>query len=155
MDLPNASLEAGAPAPDFELQDQHGVSVRLSEFRGRRRVLLVFYPLAFSGVCTGELGELGALTGDEDLAVLAVSVDSVFAQRVFADREGYGFPLLSDFWPHGEVARAYGVFDEKMGVAVRGTFLIDKAQVVRWKVVNPISEPRDLDAYRAALVETA
>jgi len=149
------AVDVGDVAPDFELRDQHGTPVRLSDHRGRK-VVLIFFPLAFSGVCHGELNAirdefLPAVA--DDVQVLAVSVDSMFAQRAWADREGYRFPLLSDFWPHGEVARAYGVFDEEKGVAVRGTFIIDREGAVRWKVVNPISAARDIAAYHKALAE--
>ncbi|ACY97224.1 MULTISPECIES: peroxiredoxin [Thermomonospora] len=147
------AVEVGDVAPDFELTDQHGTPVRLSEHRGRHNVVVVFFPLAFSGVCTGELGairdELESL--GRDTRVLAVSVDSKFALRAWADKEGYTFPLLSDFWPHGEVARTYGVFDAELGVALRGTFIIDREGVVRWKVVHPLPEARDIDEYRKAL----
>jgi peroxiredoxin len=142
--------EVGALAPDFELQDQHGTPVRLSRFRGEK-VVLVFYPLAFSGICGGELAELR--DRPLDARVLAVSVDSVFALRAWSDREGYGFTLLSDFWPHGQVARAYGVFDEAKGLALRGTFIIDGAGVIRWSVVNPISSARDVADYVKALAD--
>ncbi|MFD2350187.1 peroxiredoxin [Nonomuraea sp. C10] len=145
-------VEVGATAPDFELQDQHGSPVRLSEFRGTR-VVLVFYPLAFSGVCHGELSALRAFPADAHL--LTVSVDSVFAHRAWADQEGYAFPLLSDFWPHGQVARAYGVFDEGKGFARRGTFIIDGEGVIRWSVVKPIGEARDVADYLKALADIA
>jgi mycoredoxin-dependent peroxiredoxin len=85
--------------------------------------------------------------------LLAVSADSVFALRTWADAEGFSFALLSDFWPHGAVARSYGVFDENMGAARRGTFILDKAGVVRWKVVNPIPQARDVADYQKALAE--
>lgn len=142
--------EVGAQAPDFELQDQHGTPVRLSQFRGRN-VVLVFYPLAFTGVCQGELAALRDF--DADAQLLTVSVDSVFAHRAWADREGYTFPLLSDFWPHGQVAQAYGVFDDTKGLARRGTFVIDGEGVIRWSVVNPNSEARDVADYVKALAE--
>jgi peroxiredoxin len=149
------AVEVGGVAPDFELKDQHGTPVRLSDFRGGRNVVLVFFPLAFSGVCTGELcairDELPTLVGDDETQVVAVSVDSMFAQRAWSEQEGYEFPLLADFWPHGDVARAYGVFDEDRGVALRGTFIIDKDGVVRWKVVNPTPQARDIADYQKAL----
>ncbi|MEQ4725447.1 peroxiredoxin [Nonomuraea sp. B19D2] len=143
--------EVGALAPDFELQDQHGTPVSLSQFRGSN-VVLVFYPLAFSGICHGELSALRdqPLEGAQ---LLTVSVDSVFTHRAWADREGYTFPLLSDFWPHGQVARAYGVFDETKGVALRGTFVIDGEGVIRWSVVNPIASARDVADYVKALAD--
>lgn len=150
------AVEVGDKAPDFELKDQHGTPVKLSDFAGEKDVVLVFYPLAFSGICTGELcairDELPTL-GGEDVQVLAVSVDSVFALRAWTEQEKYQFPLLSDFWPHGGVAQSYGVFDAEKGLARRGTFIIDKAGVVRWKVDNAIPEARDLEAYRKALTE--
>ncbi|MEV0583693.1 peroxiredoxin [Nonomuraea sp. NPDC050310] len=139
-------------APDFELKDQHGAPVRLSGLRGRR-VVLVFFPLAFTGVCQGELTEL-AERRDEfpaDVEILAVSVDSLFTLRAWADQKGFPFPLLSDFWPHGQVARAYGVFDDDKGVARRGTFVIDGDGVILWSIVTPITEPRDVGAYLKAL----
>jgi mycoredoxin-dependent peroxiredoxin len=150
------AVNVGDTAPDFELKDQHGAPVKLSDFRGKKNVVVVFYPLAFSGVCQGELcsirDELPSIEG-EDTQVLGVSVDSMFAHRAWAEQQEYSFPLLSDFWPHGDVARAYGVFDEKMGVATRGTFIIDKGGVVRWTVVNAIPDARDIDEYRKALAE--
>lgn len=147
------AVEVGSIAPDFELADQHGTPTRLSSFRGKK-VVLIFYPLAFSGVCHGELcalrDEFVASAGD-DVQVLTVSVDSTFVHKSWADQEGYTFPLLSDFWPHGEVAKAYGVFNEDKGIATRGTFVIDADGVVRWQVVNPIPQARDLADYRKAL----
>jgi mycoredoxin-dependent peroxiredoxin len=150
------AVEVGDQAPDFELKDQHGTPVKLSSFRGEKDVVLVFYPLAFSGVCTSELcsirDDFPEVTGD-DVELLAISVDSSFALRTWADRDHFGFSLLSDFWPHGAVAKSYGVFDENMGVALRGTFIIDKTGVVRWKVVNPIPQARDIADYQKALAE--
>ncbi len=150
------SVEIGEQAPDFELKDQHGTPVRLSSFRGTKNVVIVFYPLAFSGVCSGELS---ALRDDfpeisrEDVELLAVSVDSTFVLRTWADRDNFDFSLLSDFWPHGGVAKLYGVFDEDKGVATRGTFIIDKAGVIRWKVVNPIPQARDVAEYKKVLAD--
>jgi peroxiredoxin len=150
------SVEIGEQAPDFELKDQHGTPVRLSNFQGTKNVVLVFYPLAFSGVCTGELC---ALRDDfpevdrEDVELLTVSVDSTFVLRTWADRDNFSFSLLSDFWPHGDVAKLYGVFDVDKGVATRGTFIIDKAGVIRWKVVNPIPQARDIAEYKKVLAD--
>jgi peroxiredoxin len=148
------AIEIGAEAPDFELKNQHGELVTLSDFRGDKNVVLVFYPFAFTGVCTGELcsieRELPSFQND-DVQILAVSVDSPFSLRVFAEQEGLEYPLLSDFWPHGAVSQAYGVFDETKGCAVRGTFVIDKAGVVRWSVVNAIPDARDQAEYLKAL----
>jgi peroxiredoxin len=150
-------ITAGAVAPDFTLQDQYGRDTALADLRGRP-VLVVFYPLAFSGVCSGELADLSERHSEfEELGaeVLAVSVDSVFALRTWSDREGFPFALLSDFWPHGGVAEAYGVLDPRRGVARRGTFLIGADGVVRWSTVSPASRPRDTDEYLARLREHA
>jgi mycoredoxin-dependent peroxiredoxin len=150
------SVEIGRLAPDFELVDQHGTPVRLSSYRGRRNVLLVFFPWAFSGICSGELTALrdGAADFQNDITqLLAVSTDSKFVQRVFADREGFDFPLLADFWPHGEVARRFGVFDDAAGVALRGSFVIDRDGVLRWSVVHSIPDAREPADYRRALAE--
>ena len=148
------AVEIGEQAPDFELTDQHGTPVKLSDFRGSKNVVVVFYPLAFSGVCSGELcairDDFPEVSGD-NVAMLTVSVDSTFSHRAWSDQENFGFALLSDFWPHGDVAKLYGVFDENLGVATRGTFIIDKGGVVRWKVVNPIPQARDLAEYRKVL----
>ena len=143
----------GDAAPDFELLNQFGEPVKLSELRGRN-VVLVFFPFAFSGICTGELCEIRdnlALFEDADAVVLGISVDSKFAQRAYAEKEGYAFDLLADFWPHGAVAEQYGVFDAESGMARRGTFIIDAAGIVRYVVVNPRGQARDFDEYRAAL----
>lgn len=143
----------GEAAPDFELTNQFGEPVRLSSFRGQN-VVLVFYPFAFSGICTGELCEIRdnlAVFEDAKAAVLAVSVDSKFSLRAYAEQEGYSFDLLADFWPHGSVASDYGVFDAESGMARRGTFIIDRAGIVRYVVVNPRGQARDLSAYRDAL----
>ncbi|MFA1545722.1 peroxiredoxin [Actinomadura chokoriensis] len=154
MDVNAGGVGVGDEAPDFELRDQHGTPVRLSDFRGKRNVLLVFYPLAFSGVCSGELSRLRddfRGEGEGGAQVLAVSVDSMFALRAWSDQEAFWFPLLSDFWPHGGTAQRYGVFDGAKGLALRGTFVIDTEGVVRWKVVNAIPDARDIDEYREAL----
>ena len=152
------AVEIGAEAPDFELPDQHGTPVKLSSFRGSKNVVLVFYPLAFSGVCSGELcglrDDFPEVTRD-DVELLTVSVDSMFTHRAWSDAEKFEFGLLSDFWPHGDVAKAYGVFNEDRGIAVRGTFVIDKGGAVRWKVVNPIPQARDIADYQKALAALA
>ncbi len=144
----------GAPAPDFLLKDQNNQEVRLSGFRGRKAVLLVFYPLAFSRTCHGELTEIQERLGeyaDERVQVLTVSVDSVYSHKVWAEQEGFEFPLLADFWPHGGVARAYGVLNEETGFANRGTFLIDTDGIVRFAEMTGPGESRNQAAWRAAL----
>jgi peroxiredoxin len=145
----------GRLAPDFELVDQHGTPVRLSSFRGHRNVVLVFFPWAFSSVCTGELTALrdDPRFAEDTTQLLGVSIDSKFVQRRFAEHEGIEFPLLADSWPHGEVARLYGVFDSDAGAAVRGTFVIDRNGVLAWSVVHGIGEARDPAEYLRALAE--
>ena len=149
-------LGVGAVAPDFTLTDQHGKQVSLSTFREVKNVVVVFFPFAFSGICTSELCEirdnLGAFESD-DVEVLAVSCDHMFTQRAWSDAQGYFFPVLSDFWPHGAAAQAYGVFRQSNGSALRGTFLIDREGVVRWTLVNGPSEKRDFSGYHVALKE--
>ncbi|MFW2514515.1 peroxiredoxin [Demequina sp. SO4-13] len=146
---------AGSEAPDFTLTDQHGRRVTLSDYRGTP-VLLVFVPFAFSDVCTNELVDLRDapdLTEGRDLAVVVVSCDSIYTLKAWADSHGYTAPLLSDFWPHGQAATAYGVFNDSKGLATRGTFLIDGSGTVAWSVVNSTGEARDVDDYRAAIAD--
>jgi peroxiredoxin len=144
----------GSEAPDFIARNQHGEQIRLSEYRGRRPVVLVFYPYAFSRVCTSELD---ALRDRPDLAaaaeILAVSCDPMFTLRAYAEAQRLEFALLSDFWPHGSIASQYGVFDAERGCAVRGTFVVDQAGIIRWSVVKGIPEARDPDEYVKALAE--
>jgi peroxiredoxin len=146
--------QVGSEAPDFTLRNQNNEEVTLSEFRGKRNVLVVFYPFAFSGICTGELcavrDDIGTFQ-NEDIQVLAISVDHPYALKAWAQAENYDFPLLSDFWPHGDVAKRYGVFEESRGMAVRGTFLVDKSGVIRFAEVNAPGEPRDQTAWKKAL----
>ncbi|PID96330.1 MAG: peroxiredoxin [Actinomycetales bacterium] len=146
----------GDPAPDFTLPDQHGRPVTLSELVAAQHVALVFYPFAFSGICTGELREIRDGLHDfqhNGIQVLAISCDSMFALRSWADHEGYFFPLLSDFWPHGEVARRYGVFLDNKGCATRGTFLVDRSGTVHWSQVDPPGHGRDFTGYRQAVAQ--
>ncbi len=150
------ALSVGDEAPDFTLNDQTRTPVTLSDFRGSKHVLLVFYPLAFSGVCTGELctlrDSIDSFRSDE-VETLAISVDSSAATAAFAAKEGYAFPLLSDFWPHGAVAEQYGVFDSRSGLALRGTFLADKQGVISFAETNAIPDARDQQRWRSALAE--
>ncbi|MGH3881925.1 MAG: peroxiredoxin [Pseudonocardiaceae bacterium] len=146
------SLEVGDQAPDFALEDQNGQERTLWEFRGECNVLVVFYPLAFSGICTGELDQLRRdLAEFADVQVLAISVDSVFALKAWSDQQGYDFPLLSDFWPHGKVAQDYGVFNDEEGLANRGTFLVDLDGVIRFAEMKQPGEARDLVVWKHAL----
>jgi peroxiredoxin (alkyl hydroperoxide reductase subunit C) len=147
-------IEVGATAPDFTLRDQNNEQVTLSSFRGNKAVLLVFYPLAFTSVCTSELcavrDDLGSFQND-DVQIITVSVDSPYSHKVFSEREGYQFPLLADFWPHGAVARAYGVFNKTTGFANRGTFLVDRDGVVRFAEMNEPGQGRDAQRWREAI----
>ncbi|UQU63369.1 peroxiredoxin [Couchioplanes caeruleus] len=149
-------IDAGTEAPGFTLKDQNNQEITLADFHGRKAVLLVFYPLAFTGTCQGELAEiqdnLPAYANDR-VQILTISVDSVYTHKIWADREGYTFPLLADFWPHGEVAQAYGVFNPERGYANRGTFLIDAAGIVRFAQENGPGERRDQTAWRESLAK--
>ena len=148
------SLIIGDTAPDFSLVNQFGETVSLSDFRGKKAVALVFYPLAFSGICTGELCELrdnfGIFEAD-GVELLAVSVDSKFVQKSFAEQEGYKFSVLADFWPHGGAAKAYGVFNEEAGIAQRATFVINKDGVIAAKFVTAVGQPRNFADYKHAI----
>ncbi len=143
-------LQIGTEAPDFTLRDQFGQGVTLSSYRGKKAVVLFFYPYAFSGVCVGEMSGIRERLDEFltfDTEVLAISCDSVYSLRTFADIDGLNFPLLSDFWPHGEVARAYGVFDETTGAALRSSYVVDREGLVRWSVHNAGPVGRDLDEH--------
>lgn len=149
-------LQPGSRAPDFTLTDQNGRRVRLSDLTAGANVVLVFYPFAFSGICTGELDGIRDNLGEyvaDDLHLLTISCDPTYALRGWADAKGYFFPLLSDFWPHGAVTRDYGVFDESGGMPVRGTFLIDATGTIRWTLINPPSVGRDFSGLQEALRE--
>ena len=149
-----ADVQVGDEAPDFELRDASRQPVRLSDYRGKKAVVLVFFPFAFSGICTGELCSIRDRIEDfrsDDVETLAVSVDAPFSLKAYGEQEGYDFPLLADFWPHGEVARRYGVFNEDVGAAERGTFVIDRDGVVVYSVHNGIGSARDDEEYAEAL----
>jgi peroxiredoxin len=150
------TLETGRLAADFDLKDQHGQSVTLASFRGEKAVIVMFYPYAFSRVCTGELCQVRDQLPrfvSQEVQLLAVSCDPMFSLRAFADRDRLEFPLLSDFWPHGAVAKAYDNFDEEFGCANRSTFIVDKQGVLRWLVRNEMPDARDLEQYVQALGE--
>jgi mycoredoxin-dependent peroxiredoxin len=150
------TLQIGKPAPDFTLKDQHGQDVSPSDFRGRKNLVIVFYPFAFSRVCTGELCELRdniADFSDDQTALVAVSCDHMFSLRAFAEHDAISFPLLSDYWPHGAVSTAFGIFNEKVGCSGRATFIVDRDGVLRWQVENEIPNARDIDDYRKILAD--
>jgi peroxiredoxin len=147
-------VAVGDTAPDFTLKNTQGDDVTLSSFRGQP-VVLVFYPFTFTGVCEGELCEIRDDPSAYERAgaqVLAISCDTRHAQRIWSEQQGYTFPLLSDFWPHGEVARAYGVFNETLGCANRGSFVIDKDGTITATFSSPdLGTPRSKSEYDAAL----
>jgi len=147
-------LAVGSSAPDFALKDQNNQVVRLRDFHDRKAVLLVFYPLTFTGTCQGELtgirDNIGRYANDE-VQVLAVSVDSVYSHKIWSLQEGFEFPLLADFWPHGEVAQRYEVFNEAAGFANRGTFLIDRSGLIRFAEEVGPGSARDQQAWQEAI----
>ena len=151
-------IEVGAVAPDFTLKDQNNQLVTLSSYRNVKNVLLVFYPLAFTGTCQGELckvrDELPTFENDET-AILAISVGPPPTHKIWAAEQGYTFPLLSDFWPHGDVAQAYGVFNDSAGFANRGTFVVDKSGIVRFAEMNGPGEARDSSSWAEALAQVS
>ncbi|MFC4244435.1 peroxiredoxin [Gryllotalpicola reticulitermitis] len=152
------ALESDTEAPDFELPNQFGQPIRLSDYRGKSAVALVFFPLAFSRTCTGEMCELRdnhALFGDADVELIGVSVDSKWTHRAWAEQEGFEFSLLADFWPHGAVAEKYEVFLPEQGYANRATFLIDEQGIIRTSFETAPGEARPLSFYRSALDELA
>ncbi len=144
----------GQSAPEFTLTNQYGESISLADFRGKKNVVLMFFPFAFTGICTGELCELRDSKADfdaDDAEILSVSCDTPHTLKVYAAQENLSHSLLSDFWPHGEVAQAYGVFLPDKGFATRGTFVIDKDGIVRWSVVNAPGQARSADDYKHVL----
>jgi peroxiredoxin len=148
------TLTIGQAAPDFELKNQYGELVKLSSFKGEKNVVVLFIPFAFTGTCTGELcairDDLAAFQND-NVQVLAISCDSPFTQKFFAEQEGYKFPVLADFWPHGAAAQAFGIFNADLGCALRGTFIIDKEGIIRWTVVNGLGDARNNGDYKSAI----
>jgi peroxiredoxin len=147
------TVAVGQPAPGFSTRNQHGETVDLGTFAGSPAVL-IFYPWAFSGICRGELA---AVRDDHErfaalgVRVAALSCDAMFTLRAYAEAEDIGFDLLSDHWPHGQIARAYGIFDEVAGCALRATFVLDAEGIITWSTVNGIGEARRLDDLLAVL----
>jgi peroxiredoxin len=132
-------IEPGSPAPDFTLPDQDGKQVSLSDFRGRT-VVLVFYPADFSPVCTDQLSvyeEVQPQLAEKGAALLGISVDSAFCHKAFQGHQNLTIPLLADFHPKGEVARSYGVYSDKYGVASRSLVLVGPDGTVEWSYESP------------------
>ncbi|MDY6869047.1 MAG: peroxiredoxin [Actinomycetota bacterium] len=149
-----AALDVGTEAPDFTLKDQNGQPVTLGDFRGAKNVLLVFFPLAFTGICQGELDEIRdnlPTYENDDTATLAISVGPPPTHKIWATQSGFTFPVLSDFWPHGAVAQAYGVFNADAGIANRGTFVVDRSGIIRFSEMKGPGEPRDQAVWTEAL----
>jgi peroxiredoxin len=147
------SVEVGSEAPDFTLRDENGQEFTLSSLRGRNAVL-VFYPLAFSGICTSELQEISEAADRYDAAgaeVIGISIDSPFTLKAFKRDEDLKAKLLSDFHPKGAVAKQYDAYIEEAGIATRATFVIDKNGKIAHKVVTHPSEARNQDEYLEAL----
>lgn len=147
-------LEVGTRAPEFTLKDQNNQPVSLSDFAGEKNVLLVFFPLAFTGICQGELDDIRdhlPRFENDDTATLAISVGPTPTHKIWSVQSGFLFPVLSDFWPHGAVSQAYGVFNEHAGVPNRGTFVIDKAGIIRFAECKDPGELRDQALWTEAL----
>ena len=139
-------IQTGNEAPEFDLQVDGTRRVRLSDFRGKRNVLLVFHPFAWTPICEEEALDLQAnLASFEsaDTEVILVSCDAAAARQAWKQKLGLSYTLASDFWPHGAAAKAYGVFEEERGAPVRGTFLIDKQGRVVWSLVNEDNTRRE------------
>jgi peroxiredoxin len=140
------AIAAGDKAPEFDLEVRPGERVRLSDFAGRRNVLLVFHPFAFTPLCELEARDLQENIESfrhAETDVVLVSCDSSAARQAWREQLGAEYLFASDFWPHGGAAKAYGVFDESSGAALRGTFLIDKTGTVIWSLVSDEHTRRD------------
>ncbi len=150
------TVAVGQEAPDFTLRSTQG-EITLSQFRGQKAVALVFYPFSFTSVCEGELCALRddfSMFESAGVQVLAVSCDTAPAQALWAERNGWTFPVLSDFWPHGAVAQTYGVFNEQRGCAMRATFLVDTGGVLVDSFETPdLGTARTMDRYKEALTK--
>ena len=148
-------LKPGDEAPDFELRSHRGGTVRLSDFRGKKNVVVAFHPLAFTPVCatqmTGYEADLRRLH-ERDATVVGISTDAQPSKTAWAKTLApISFDLLSDFYPHGEVARKYGVFREKDGISERAVFVVDKQGKVAWAKTYDIPEQPNNEDYMEAL----
>lgn len=147
-------IAVGAKAPEFTLKDQDQNDVTLSSFQGKKNVVLAFYPLDFSPVCSKEHTCFrDDLKGFEGLNAqfLGLSVDSVWAHKAFAQQLGVSYPLLADFHPRGEVAAKFGLYLDDKGITQRATVVIDKQGVVRYVHVNEVLQQRDNKEIEKAL----
>ncbi|WP_278314926.1 peroxiredoxin [Lolliginicoccus levis] len=147
-------LAVGEIAPGFTLRDQNNQRVSLAGYQGRKNVLLVFFPLAYTGTCQGELGQIRDNIDtfrNDTTEILTISVSAPPIHKIWSAEQGYLFPVLADFWPHGEVSARYGVLNEKNGTPNRGTFLIDREGIVRYAEIGPPGKPRDQLQWQAAI----
>jgi mycoredoxin-dependent peroxiredoxin len=139
------AIRTGDRAPEFDFEETRERRIRLSDFLGRRNVLLVFHPFAFTPLCSEEaldLQENLASFSNAETDIVFVSCDTAPARQAWRAELGAEYTFGSDFWAHGANAKAYGVFDEATGAPVRGTFLIDKEGTVIWSLVNDASSRR-------------
>jgi mycoredoxin-dependent peroxiredoxin len=151
-------LDVGNQAPDFTLKDQNHQPVTLGSYRDVRNVLLVFFPLAFTGICQGELDEIRDHLPEyenDDTATLAISVGPPPTHKIWSIQSGFTFPVLSDFWPHGAVAEDYGVFNPQTGYPNRGTFVVDASGVIAFAEMKQPGELRDRAVWTEALAALA
>ncbi|HXF98637.1 MAG TPA: redoxin domain-containing protein [Gaiellaceae bacterium] len=140
------AVRTGDRAPEFDLEVTHRERVRLSDFRGRSNVLLVFHPFAFTPVCEDEARDLQENLDSfrhANTEIVFVSCDPAPARQAWKRELGAEYTFASDFWPHGAAAKAYGVFDERTGAPFRGTFLIDREGTVIWSLVKTADERRE------------
>ncbi|HEY2798808.1 MAG TPA: peroxiredoxin [Thermoanaerobaculia bacterium] len=143
------TLKPGDPAPDFTLPSTVGDKVTLSDYRGKKNVILLFYPLDFSPVCSGETKACGQMlpsSGGDGVEVLGISVDSIWAHRAFAAQQGITYPLLADFQPRGAVAEKYGVYLPEKGISARTAFIVGKDGRIKEIVASDIPVARDIQA---------
>ena len=146
--------EVGAIAPYFSLKDQDGNNLALDDLTNRK-TLLVFIPFPFTGICEGELCELHENLdnlSDLDTSVVVITCDTRYSNKKWAEDQGFDFPILSDFWPHGQISQKYGCFNDELGVAVRATYVLDSNRIVREMIsTDSLSTPRDFQSYGEAL----
>jgi peroxiredoxin len=141
------ALQAGDPAPDFTLPSTIGEKVTLSDYRGKKNVVLLFYPLDFSPVCSAEnkqCAEMLPAKGAGEVQVLGISVDSLWAHKAFAAQQGISYPLLADFHPKGAVAQMYGVYLADKGLSARTAFIIGRDGKVKEIIRSDIPVARDI-----------
>jgi peroxiredoxin len=140
-------IRVGDMAPDFTLPSAVGDKVTLSDYRGKKNVVLLFYPAAFSGVCSTENRQCAEITAgnpSNDVVILGISVDNLWSQRAFGETLGVTYPLLADFHPKGDVAKKYGVYSEERGLAKRTAFIVGKDGRIREVIRSEAPVARDI-----------